>query len=657
MEDLENRFLSRLEKNPADVRGLTSFLEPLAKQNPFKVQTCAALLDDMLKEKALLKERWFLAKWRARVLDGHGFGWEEALAVYREAGPVPENFDAVSEVLMKDYKKFPERTLTTLEEVCALAPEMVVRFQGKPARIHEVNIGLKVVKVRLEGASLVSVPFGAAGKFIRRLAPTDAPSRAQADPEALRRLAQEDPKAFLKQVLRHPHDPISFDDIRELLKGLLPEENLVEWWDEAADAIPLVRLPGGKKTIYQMVESPEAVEQMARGIDLSKRLNFIAANARYFPALAPAFRELVKSGLEAEDAAAAYRAFKLLRKIFPDEGTGWDMLFRNFTPQQLYAGLSGSRDRLNLIQEVSDKVLLAAFFKKEDNTACLEALWEKLGDEGLVSELLHKPDASPSAFLFLMGRVGSDAFMTGMAEKMGPGLLMACLEAYRTPAFARLLQALHGIWDAKVGAGYLMGLIAHEEEAREMMGLLEELDEMHVHAAPVTVLKSRLIVRFPGLKKAEDVLWCTEVSLRRKHEELDRIVKEEIPRFRTMVKEARELGDLSENFEYKSARERHEQLQHAASRLDAELKRARPLKTPPENPSAVCIGSVVGLSGVEGDRQEITLLGPWESDPNLSVYSYESDAGKALLDKEVGDDILLFGRMYTITSIKAWRKG
>jgi transcription elongation GreA/GreB family factor len=656
MDDFESHFLEALGHDPADVERLARLLEPHVMKSKAKVRECVSQWDAALKDNVLLDERWALAKWRSRVLEGHGLDWDEAVEIFRDRSEIPPDYAAIAESLRKDYKKFPERTVLTLEEVCALAPEMVVRFQGKPARIHKINTALKVVKVRREDAGLVSVPFGSAGRFIEKLASAGPAPATAPDHQALRDLADSDPRAFLKQVLRRPEEPVSFDDIRAVLKDLLPGADLKAWWDQTADTVPLVRLPSGKITRYRLVEGPEEVEGMARSLTGSRRLGFISANASVFPDLIPAFRLMLDEEIASGDAAEAFRAFKLAGKVDPGHPPSWDLLFKRFPPAQLYAELLGSRDRVGLIPEIADPAALTALLRKEDNPACLGALWAKIGGEDLASELLRKPEAAPAAFIFLMGRVGADEELTGLARHMGPPLLTTCLEVYRSPAFARLIPGLNALWGLKAGAGFLMALIEHPEEARDLLLFLDELQEMQISSAPAAALRTRLLMRFPELKAPEETLWCTEDSLRRKREEFDRITKEEIPRTRTAVKEARELGDLRENFEYKAAREKFAQLQHAVARLDADLKRARPIQIPKDAITSVYVGASVDLESREGERLTLTLLGPWESDPAAEIYSYESDAGKVLLGKEPGGQALLFGKLYTITAIRPWNK-
>jgi len=127
-------------------------------------------------------------------------------------------------------------------------------------------------------------------------------------------------------------------------------------------------------------------------------------------------------------------------------------------------------------------------------------------------------------------------------------------------------------------------------------------------------------------------------------------LKKEIPANRKAIEEARALGDLRENFEYKSARQRHEYLAARAATLERDLNRARPLDPKKIDTSEVRIGTRLALaSGTE--KRDLTILGPWESSPEDGILSYESELGSSLLGKKPGDSIELDDKSWTIEGI------
>ena len=61
-------------------------------------------------------------------------------------------------------------------------------------------------------------------------------------------------------------------------------------------------------------------------------------------------------------------------------------------------------------------------------------------------------------------------------------------------------------------------------------------------------------------------------ALRERRAQLDRLLSEELPRNRREIQEAKEFGDLSENFEYESARNKERQLIARQAALQQELR-------------------------------------------------------------------------------------
>jgi transcription elongation GreA/GreB family factor len=58
------------------------------------------------------------------------------------------------------------------------------------------------------------------------------------------------------------------------------------------------------------------------------------------------------------------------------------------------------------------------------------------------------------------------------------------------------------------------------------------------------------------------------------------------------------------------------------------------------NANRVSFGTRVALlNETSGEREEYTILGPWESDPENKVISYLSPFGAAVLNKATGDKV------------------
>ena len=118
--------------------------------------------------------------------------------------------------------------------------------------------------------------------------------------------------------------------------------------------------------------------------------------------------------------------------------------------------------------------------------------------------------------------------------------------------------------------------------------------------------------------------------------ELELELKTQLPK---EIQRARELGDLRENAEYKAAKERQDFL-HARigmlKRRVAELSLINLDKIPRDR---VGLGSTVHLRETTGETLVYQLVMPEDADGERGFISSASPIGRALLNKEEGDEI------------------
>jgi transcription elongation factor GreA len=158
-------------------------------------------------------------------------------------------------------------------------------------------------------------------------------------------------------------------------------------------------------------------------------------------------------------------------------------------------------------------------------------------------------------------------------------------------------------------------------------------------------LRSRILDKNPGFKFFDDVkkkvsmgLMVTLAMYEEKKKQLDHIMLEEIPTNSNEIAYALSLGDLRENAEYKAAKEKQEHLNSQMAKLKEDLERAQRFDPNSINTSKVSFGTkVLLLNESSGQREEYTILGPWESNPENNIISYLSPFGSAILNKTEGE--------------------
>ncbi len=102
------------------------------------------------------------------------------------------------------------------------------------------------------------------------------------------------------------------------------------------------------------------------------------------------------------------------------------------------------------------------------------------------------------------------------------------------------------------------------------------------------------------------------------------------------IKQARELGDLSENAEYQSTRDEQDRLEARISELEHILQNSKVIKKP-RAANQVVLGSTVKLRSPTGKTTEFQVVGTMEADPLSGKISDESPIGRELMGKKVGD--------------------
>jgi transcription elongation factor GreA len=118
--------------------------------------------------------------------------------------------------------------------------------------------------------------------------------------------------------------------------------------------------------------------------------------------------------------------------------------------------------------------------------------------------------------------------------------------------------------------------------------------------------------------------------------ELDSLIAKR-PDLAEAIKSARELGDLTENAEYQSARAEQERHEARISELENILLNVEIIKKP-RGARQVQLGSTVKLKG-SGKSKEFQVVGTVEADPLNGKISDESPIGQALIGKKVGESV------------------
>lgn len=133
-------------------------------------------------------------------------------------------------------------------------------------------------------------------------------------------------------------------------------------------------------------------------------------------------------------------------------------------------------------------------------------------------------------------------------------------------------------------------------------------------------------------------IYLTSEGLEELKKELDYLKLEKRPEVITALKEARALGDLSENAEYDAAREEQAVVENRITELEVMIEHATVITEVDTN--KVSIGTKVKIEYVDDDdddTEEYTIVGVNEADPFANKISNESPIAKAIMGFSVGE--------------------
>jgi len=117
---------------------------------------------------------------------------------------------------------------------------------------------------------------------------------------------------------------------------------------------------------------------------------------------------------------------------------------------------------------------------------------------------------------------------------------------------------------------------------------------------------------------------------------LERELKVELPK---EIQRARELGDLRENAEYKAAKERQEIVNARIAMLKRRAGEISMINLDRVPHGKAGFGSTVTLKANTGDVIVYQLVMPEEADAEKGLISTSSPIGRAILNKEEGDEV------------------
>jgi len=126
-------------------------------------------------------------------------------------------------------------------------------------------------------------------------------------------------------------------------------------------------------------------------------------------------------------------------------------------------------------------------------------------------------------------------------------------------------------------------------------------------------------------------------------EELNELKSITRPKIIQAIAEAREHGDLKENAEYHAAREQQSFCEGRINEIEGKLADSEIIDVSKIDPSGkVIFGTTVTLINVETDARSVyQIVGEDEADVAAGKISVGSPIARALMTKQIGDDVVV----------------
>lgn len=674
--EIEDLWLGRLSENPEDLDFFNGAARVLTKAKEGEMATFLLELTD------------------EQLVDSHN--WNARLDLLEKSGllfldPVGVHTAAVSSLtaLYSDCPSFePLSDKVGLQRAIEDTPKIwtkirrlrsLMRFENGsyiwmkdkgPGRVVEVNLELDSFKLELNDLPALRVGFAAAAKLLQPLDESHIERRKLEDLQGLLDLKKERPGELLLAVLQSHEDVLTTAEIRKALTGVVDEPEWNGWWSEARKHPQVLTTTAKGRQTYGWAASEDhalaEVRQQFEEAGVKEKLEILRKNAARDPALKSemtgALQDMAQDSLESEP-DISLKIWYTLDKLGATGELAWTpttIVNESAAPASLAASLSDRviRERFYEIclEERSDwtKIYRDALDKEEDPRV-LFILADHLGRaepaalKSLVDDVLGHPRRRPAAFVWLAESGDSFAALT---ERNPLRLIRQILDALHQTEFSSFRSRLHKTFETGGGATHLFTKLTEEQASQAEQAIQRAPLDEHLRDSLIRYLH----VRFPSLDESREApLYATRTSIETRRQELEKLKLEEIPANRQAIEEARELGDLRENFEYKSARQRHEYLNARLASLQGELSRVQPIATDRVDFSEARVGCRLTFKDAAGEERFVTILGPWESDPDRHIVSYDSDLGQALLGKRPGESIPFDDETWILETIEPWQ--
>ncbi len=484
----------------------------------------------------------------------------------------------------------------------------------------------------------------------------------------LQEMAVRDPHRLVRLIVRSFTQPLTAAQIKDYCTGIVNPDDWNAWWNKQKKSLendPQIRIGGTNRKTYEYVavgvdRTGEALRAFETA-DPKEKYRLAEEYARKQPGVFAQLRpQLVKLGTRAYRGNPGLALDILLLcqdEQCPEEFSYTvDTLLSGFPVDQIARGLQNPQHHRFLLATIrtQDPAAWPAAFKK---------IFFAVDDASLFDELKAALESRPAVLkdiyqdIFLLAR-NHPRHYQWFLKNLARGEVVEFLSP---AALVRLITNLEEIKGTRtfvqpILAGKSFRTIIDQASEPEVGSILTAIDTSKQLADYVKSDLVKIIQhRHPHLfKKEADVIWTTKEALFKKKEELNRLLTVDLPQNRTDIGRARGFGDLSENYEYKAAKEREKQLYRKVQEIETALQKVKIIEPSRIETDQIAVGTRVHLKNLDtGELLVYTILGRWDIDIEHNVISDQAPiAINFLLGKKPGERLRLIDSLYEVVTIE-----
>jgi transcription elongation factor GreA len=564
-------------------------------------------------------------------------------------------------------------------------------------RVSEWNLLLNQIVIDFAGKKSHPMQAQYAAENLASLAPEHFLARKATDLASIKNLARENPAALVRNILESLDGKATAQQISEWLVGdVFTETEWKRWWESTRKALKasgVFSVPA-KKT--------DPIQIRGEGVSHADELLDAFNKARQPKEQIAALEQIIKSHQQFNEhqlqpiVATIENMTVRNQKMHPEFAFELiiardDLLARDPSLHSTHVGLTLSK---LILEEENRLISILPKLPAAKEKKILQALPSALGPPW-ADRALYLMQESHGRMVAQIPRILNEA---GKHEELRITLQRSIREHSATGEMLAWLCSERESWSELITPDLLGAILAALEreqhnapgrasklhralvEDRQLLGdifrncdvtlardamrrlqlspLFDELTKRSLLARIVKVypeLESMITGAQPQEKAAPLIVsWS---SLEKRQAEYEELVRTKIPENTKEIALARSYGDLSENFEFKAAKQMQSVLMRRKTELEQMLHNARGTSFENVDTSRVSIGTIVTLRDAETSKEETyTILGAWDGDPDRHIISYQTAIAQALLGHKIGETVSLNTEhstaQFTIVSIK-----